>query len=288
VTGRPPLLTLFASLTMHSAALGGLFVLGSGEPISSALVVDLEEPGKAADEGASARPTRRAASNAAPPRSAPARSPVDAAPAPVSPPAAPSLEVAPEREVATSKPPEVRQPDPVVTPSREEPASGPPPRLAGVAPGDVGAAPGDANAAQAGQASDRSSARRATEGSSTAAGESPVGNGASVALAPVGPRGGDIGSDYGPYYKQIRQRIQESLQYPPAARRRGIKGTVLLEILIDPNGAISAVSVVVSSTHPLLDDAALETVRGLGRQPFPAGLPRRPLTMRQPVVFDLR
>jgi protein TonB len=117
------------------------------------------------------------------------------------------------------------------------------------------------------------------------AGGSPAGAG--VALAPVGPPGGGPGSEYGAYYSQIRQRIQETLEYPPAARRQGIKGTVLLELLIKPDGAISAV-VKVSSSHRLLDDAALETVRNLPRQPFPAGLVPRQLKVPLPVVFDLK
>jgi len=86
----------------------------------------------------------------------------------------------------------------------------------------------------------------------------------------------------------VRRLIQESLQYPLAARRRGLKGTVHLEILIKPDGAISAVSVIGSSSHQMLDEAALEAVRNLGPQPFPAGLMPRPLRVRLPVVFDLQ
>jgi TonB family protein len=66
-----------------------------------------------------------------------------------------------------------------------------------------------------------------------------------------------------------------------------MKGTVLLELTIKPNGAISAV-VKTSSSHALLDDAALETVRNLPRMPFPPGLAPRHLTVPLPVVFDLK
>jgi outer membrane biosynthesis protein TonB len=38
----------------------------------------------------------------------------------------------------------------------------------------------------------------------------------------------------------------------------------------------------------LLDDAALETVRNLPRQPFPPGLAPRQLTVPLPVIFDLK
>ena len=43
-----------------------------------------------------------------------------------------------------------------------------------------------------------------------------------------------------------------------------------------------------SSSHRLLDDAALEAVRAVGRVPFPPGVRPRPLKMRLPVVFVLR
>jgi protein TonB len=86
----------------------------------------------------------------------------------------------------------------------------------------------------------------------------------------------------------VRRRIQESIQYPTSARRRGIKGTVNLEILIRADGAISSVSVAGSSSHSELDEAAVEAVRSLAPQPFPAGLKPRSLKVKLPVVFDLQ
>jgi len=86
----------------------------------------------------------------------------------------------------------------------------------------------------------------------------------------------------------VRRRIQESIQYPTSARRRGVKGTVNLEILIRADGAISSVSVAGSSTHSELDEAAVEAVRSLSPQPFPAGLKPRPLRVKLPIVFDLQ
>jgi TonB family protein len=46
--------------------------------------------------------------------------------------------------------------------------------------------------------------------------------------------------------------------------------------------------VVVSSSHPLLDEAAVEAVRSLPPLPLPEHLPRRPLRIRLPLVFELR
>ena len=281
MTPRPPLLTMLASLAIHSVALGVLLFFAPGEPVSSALVIDLpelesatDERGPKAERAGSARPIRRAATvsraSSSPPASpVGARALVEAAPPAVSAPAPSSPEPPPPSEPAAELP-------------REE-APGDVARSAPSAPAaEVGANPGGASADQTSRAG---FVRGATPGPPAMAGGSPAGAG--VALAPVGPPGGGPGSEYGAYYSQIRQRIQETLEYPPAARRQGIKGTVLLELLIKPDGAISAV-VKVSSSHRLLDDAALETVRNLPRQPFPAGLVPRQLKVPLPVVFDLK
>lgn len=304
MTRRPPLLTLLASLTIHSAALAVLLFFASGEPVSSALVVDLSERENVTDEGGpkkeragSARSVkRRAAVPSAPsarsvsPPSPPA--PVEAAPSAVAPPAPSRPEPAPppEREIALSKPPELRQPEsaPAAVSAFEEAPDGVARRSANASAVEVRVNPGDAGPHRTGSASDESVDRRGTHGSLTAPGESSGTAGTGVALAPAGPPGGEPGSDYDPYYERIRQRIQESLKYPPVAFRRGIEGTVHLEILIKPDGAIGNVSVMRSSTHRLLDEAALELVRSLAPQPFPAGLAPRLLTVRLPVVYELK
>jgi protein TonB len=108
-------------------------------------------------------------------------------------------------------------------------------------------------------------------------------------LAAIGPGGGDgPGSDYGPYKARLRQRIQDTLRYPPAARRRGVSGTVQLEIAVQPDGSIGHVSVVASSSHDVLDRAAVDAVRGLPRMPFPPDVRPSALTVRLPVVFELQ
>jgi protein TonB len=50
-------------------------------------------------------------------------------------------------------------------------------------------------------------------------------------------------------------------QYPPAARRRGIEGRVLLEVRVDPQGHPASVQVADSSGEESLDRAAVEAVR---------------------------
>jgi TonB family protein len=63
---------------------------------------------------------------------------------------------------------------------------------------------------------------------------------------------------------------------------------VTLELTVLPSGAIGQVAIVESSSHALLDAAALATVQSLHADPFPAGLPVRQLRVRVPVVFELR
>ena len=109
-----------------------------------------------------------------------------------------------------------------------------------------------------------------------------------MASVPSSGAGSGAGAEYGRYLTALRQRIQESVRYPSSARRRGLAGTVSVEILILANGTIGDVTLLESSTHAALDDAALETIRALPRMPLPPELPARPLRVRVPVVFQMR
>ena len=102
------------------------------------------------------------------------------------------------------------------------------------------------------------------------------------------PGGAGAGSDYAVYFARLRQRIQEVLRYPPVARRRGVTGTVHLEIAVEPDGAIATVSVIASSSHEVLDRAAVDAARSIPRLPFPSDVRPRPLRVRLPVVFELQ
>jgi protein TonB len=102
------------------------------------------------------------------------------------------------------------------------------------------------------------------------------------------PGGGGAGSDYAAYFARLRQRIQEVLRYPAVARRRGFTGTVHLEIDVEPDGAIATVSVIASSSHEILDRAAVDAARSIPRLPFPSDVRPRPLRVRLPVVFELQ
>ena len=111
--------------------------------------------------------------------------------------------------------------------------------------------------------------------------------GDAVSLALPGAGGGEA-AEYDGYYALLRLRLHEVLKYPLLARRRGLAGTVHIDVDIAPTGAVGTADVIVSSSHRLLDDAALEAVRSLGRVPFPPGVRPRALRVRLPVVFNLR
>ncbi|WP_435632492.1 energy transducer TonB [Carnimonas bestiolae] len=60
-------------------------------------------------------------------------------------------------------------------------------------------------------------------------------------------------------------------QYPPLALRRRIEGTVGLKILVTPQGRAGQVQVTKSSGSSLLDDAAVNTVKGWKFKPARRG-----------------
>lgn len=115
-----------------------------------------------------------------------------------------------------------------------------------------------------------------------------VSGGSRLALALPGEGRGSVPAEYGPYLARFRQRVQDALVYPLAARRRGLSGTVEIEVLIEPGGRVQNVAVSSSSSHALLDEAAADTVRQMAPVPMPETLPARPLRVKLPLVFELR
>jgi protein TonB len=177
-----------------------------------------------------------------------------------------------------------------------ERSSAPPPSVASTAPSPSSSETGVARGG--GQAGIDAARGRGTApasgGGPGASGATSAGGGAGgTQVAAVAPgTGGDagtgVGNEYAAYLARLRQRVQESLRYPATARRRGLTGTVQLEIAIAADGAIAAVSVIASSSHEALDRAAVEAARSLPRAPFPADVRPRLLTVRLPVVFELQ
>ena len=291
---RRRLASLAASLAAHGAGLLLVFALVAGESVRAVLFVDLtREPASAgASEGATAPAPTPAARPPAPRGAArvpaPDSGPRGTLPEPSRP--APAAEPAP---AAARVPEEPRSPVASAAAFTTTAAPAPPRAVGEGAPASAGVGAGG----RAGAASDVAAGAGLGLGPSAMAGPGGAGRGAARgapggtgrdALAAAAPASAAPAAEYGAYLAEVRRRIQEALRYPLAARRRGLAGTVQLEILIRPDGAIDGVNLAAPSAHRVLDEAALEAVRGLAPVPFPAGVAPRPLRVRLPVVFELR
>ena len=197
--------------------------------------------------------------------------PPDPRPAPMADPA-PAPQPAPEVPPGSAPPPATSS----TTPSRSTTSSSPDEPV----PTSPSLAPGPSPGEGAGGGARGRGEVRGDAGSST-------GGPPGAALA-SGTGGRAIPPEYGPYLQRFRRHVQESLVYPLAARRQSLRGTVELDVTLDPSGRVRDVHVARSSSHGVLDDAALDTVRRLDPLPLPESLPRRPLLIRLPLVFDLR
>ena len=82
--------------------------------------------------------------------------------------------------------------------------------------------------------------------------------------------------------KQLAQQVRRGDYYPAEAISRGLQGDVLVLMILDTDGNVSAARVEQSSGHALLDQAALRNVRSL--RSLPAEAPREVLL---PVKFRL-
>jgi protein TonB len=91
------------------------------------------------------------------------------------------------------------------------------------------------------------------------------------------------------YIGRVTRAIHRKYQYPARADRMGLEGRVLIEIIVDGGGAIVGTQVVQSSGHAILDQAALRSIRSVGKMPSPPsalGWTRR--SLRIPFVYQLR
>jgi periplasmic protein TonB len=284
---RSQSLTPFAlSLALHAGVLLLVLVGVSRDEPLPALIIDLRDPfvPGAASVASPPREERPAPPPAARSRDARAREEGAA----VTPPAPPAL-------TTTTDPPRGPAPE-TASSSRADAAPLPTEESVGSTPSEP--APrggGDGSTVESGDnratVTERGSAGGApitSDHGATGRSEPGGSSAARVAVAPSSGAGSGAGAEYGPYLTALRERIQQSVRYPASARRRGLAGTVGVEILILANGTIGDVTLLESSSHAVLDDAALDTIRALPRMPLPPELPARPLRVRVPVVFQLR
>ena len=71
-------------------------------------------------------------------------------------------------------------------------------------------------------------------------------------------------SSRGDYLAGLKNALEARKAYPPLAEREGMEGEVTLALTIAPDGSLRA-TVSRSSGYPLLDQAALAAVQGLGQ-----------------------
>jgi protein TonB len=249
------------SIALHAALAVAIVAFVRGEALPPALIVDLSAI-VAGDEAGS-------------PKAAGAPAPSGA-----------SFKAARAGESAPSRPQrEVSPPAPAVAPA-SEPVVAPAPVPSEEAP-TPSAASTPAQGVPGGTSSGAVAGR--SGGGTNPAATGPGGTGTDR-IASLGVPGGTgtstLGIDDTAYLARIRERIQAALRYPAAARRRGVSGTVQLEIYIDQSGAVGAVAVITSSAHEMLDKAAVDAAQSLPRMPLPGG--PRAIRVRLPIVFELK
>jgi len=91
------------------------------------------------------------------------------------------------------------------------------------------------------------------------------------------------------YIQEIRREFEEHMSYPKEARTRRLQGVAVVRLIINEDGSLMDIEIVESSGHPVIDNAALQTVRRA------SPLPRIPESMRVgrlelvlPISFSLR
>jgi periplasmic protein TonB len=247
--------------------------------------------GDGVDRRTAKAPARAPHSTATPPSAATQAAPMPAPSAPTEAGPAPT----PSPIVSPAPPP--TSPPAAPTPRSETPPARPP---VAASPGAMPSEPGTAPAALPADADDRPApggsrdVGRGTrsDGPGEATGSTTSGAGASsLALARPGAGPGAAGTvppEYAAYLARFRQRVEEAIVYPLAARRQGRGGRVELDVRLEPSGRVTRVDVVTSSDRAALDAAAVDAVKAVEAIPFPASLPRRPLIVRIPLVFQLR
>ncbi|MBW1699370.1 MAG: energy transducer TonB [Deltaproteobacteria bacterium] len=76
--------------------------------------------------------------------------------------------------------------------------------------------------------------------------------------------------------------------YPRAARRRGLQGRVVLEVLVDTRGRVKDLKVFSSSGHSILDKAAVAAVKKWLFKPAVKGDQKVEMWVRVPIRFALK
>jgi len=91
------------------------------------------------------------------------------------------------------------------------------------------------------------------------------------------------------YLAALAARINRSKFYPRASRRLGEEGMVVVSFVIQRNGELTDLSIVESSGHRRLDEAALKTLqRASPFDKIPEAIDREQWPISVPIAFSLR
>jgi protein TonB len=82
-------------------------------------------------------------------------------------------------------------------------------------------------------------------------------------------------------------RSNPSPKYPRIARIRGYQGDVLLDVLVNAYGMVDRIKIFKSSGHPVLDKAAMSTVKKWFFEPGKIGENKVDMWVRVPIRFEL-
>jgi len=84
-----------------------------------------------------------------------------------------------------------------------------------------------------------------------------------------------------------KPKIRGAFKYPVAAKKKGIKGYVVLSILIDENGSVDQVQVLESSPSGVFDEAALQGINSWRFEPARYEGKKVKVWAKQKIRFDL-
>jgi protein TonB len=105
------------------------------------------------------------------------------------------------------------------------------------------------------------------------------------------PSGGgkEPGQALADYSRTVRALIERHKEYPLAARKLGIHGTVVVCFSLNRHGELCGVSVAKSSGNTMLDNAGMRAVRNVGTFPPPPShaVQGEALSFRIPITFAL-
>ncbi len=90
------------------------------------------------------------------------------------------------------------------------------------------------------------------------------------------------------YQQDVSARIKQFEKYPLIATRRHWEGTTVVQLVVASDGKVTGVSIVESSGHEILDEAAVKMIREASPlPPLPEGLRGRDRTIQVPIKFKL-